>query len=151
MSPAFSASAFSASRGSQQTEQAKQAKRVLVVDDDPDIRHIVCALLAEAGYAVEEAADGASALDRLRTCPYGLVVLLDLQMPGTNGAQVIEAVAMDVSLATRHAYLLLTANARTLSLRFVNLLTKLGIPVIAKPFDADELLARVAQAAARLP
>jgi CheY-like chemotaxis protein len=126
------------------------SSHVLVVDDDPDIRWVLRTLLTEAGYTVAEAPDGAAALDRLRTCQHALVVLLDLQMPGVSGAHVIEAVAMDADLATRHAYLLLTANARTLPLAFVNLLTKLAVPVLAKPFEPAELLARVAEAAARL-
>jgi CheY-like chemotaxis protein len=132
-------------------ESAVAAHHVLVVDDDPDIRWVLRTLLTEAGYTVAEAPDGAAALDHLRTCSHCMVVLLDLQMPGVSGAHVIEAVAMDADLASRHAYLLLTANARTLPLAFVNLLTKLAVPVLAKPFEAVELLVRVAEAAARLP
>lgn len=57
---------------------------ILVVDDERDIRDTIAELLAEEGYAVEEAGDGAEALAKARDCK-PIVVLLDLMMPGMNG------------------------------------------------------------------
>lgn len=57
---------------------------ILVVDDERDIRDTIAELLAEEGYAVEEAGDGAEALAKARDC-HPVVVLLDLMMPGMNG------------------------------------------------------------------
>ena len=123
---------------------------VLVVDDDLGIRFALRLLLEGDGYTVHEAADGQHALDQLRTSPRRLVVLLDLQLPRVSGAQVVELVAGQRVLA-RHAYILVTANyGYTKSLDFAALVTQLAIPVIAKPFDVDNVLSVVETAAARL-
>jgi signal transduction histidine kinase len=67
------------------------AERVLVVDDDPDVRGIMTTFLAELGYDIREAADFAGALAALNDyAPHLLIV--DFAMPGTNGAEVAVAV-----------------------------------------------------------
>jgi CheY-like chemotaxis protein len=58
-------------------------RRVLVVDDDPDLRRRLRGLLEKDGWAVDEAADGREALDRLAARPS--LVLLDLLMPVVDG------------------------------------------------------------------
>lgn len=127
-----------------------QPWEILVVDDDEDIRATLRVLLEDAGYTVHEADDGTSALQRLHASAEPLVVVLDWQMPHMDGQQVLEAVAAHATLATRHAYLLLTADADTLSQAFLALLRQYQTPVLAKPFDLDRLLEVVAQAATRL-
>src|SRR5262245_64068037 len=67
--------------------------RVLVVDDDEDIRETLRLVLEDAGYDVLLAADGRSALDVLRKGAEGLVVLLDLQMPNVSGVEVLQEIA----------------------------------------------------------
>jgi CheY-like chemotaxis protein len=125
---------------------------VLVVDDDPEIRHALRFLLEHDGYTVHEAANGQHALDVLRTSPRRMVVLLDVRMPSVSGLEVIEQVAEYIVLA-RHAYILLTGGqfAQMMSLDFANLVTNLAIPVVTKPFDLDKLLTAVQAASARLP
>jgi CheY-like chemotaxis protein len=59
---------------------------VLIVDDEPPIRDVMRAMLSFRGYQVVEAVDGEEALERLRTLPGRIdLVLLDLQMPRMNG------------------------------------------------------------------
>jgi DNA-binding NtrC family response regulator len=65
--------------------------RILVVDDEPDIRESLEALLAQEGYQVELAANAAEGLKRLETGVYDLV-MLDLMMPDKSGMQVLEEV-----------------------------------------------------------
>jgi two-component system chemotaxis response regulator CheY len=123
----------------------------LIVDDDAGIREALHLLLADAGYpSIDEAPDGHDALRRLRSTPAGLVVLLDLLMPKSDGQQVLETVAADAHLAGRHAIVLMTAHRKTLPLPLVATLSKLHTPVLFKPFDIDTLLETVAQAAERL-
>ena len=124
--------------------------RVLIVDDDEAIRETLRFALEDCGYDVLEAADGLSALRVLRTTAARLVVLLDLMMPGLDGAGVLGAVAGDARLASQFAYILVTANTRTLTLAFANLLTNLRVATISKPFDLDTLLDVVRQASDRL-
>lgn len=123
---------------------------VLVVDDDAAIRDTVRFALEDSGYTVSEAADGLAALKQLRTRHEPTVVLLDLMMPGLDGAGVLGAVAGDRRLASQHAYILVTANTKTLTLAFANLLQSLSVPILNKPFDVDDLLDSVAVAARRI-
>jgi excisionase family DNA binding protein len=62
--------------------------RVLVVDDESAIRELLSKTLALAEYDVDLAADGRSALERLRIIPYDLLIT-DLKMPGVDGLTVI--------------------------------------------------------------
>ncbi|MGH2516396.1 MAG: response regulator, partial [Ktedonobacterales bacterium] len=103
-----------------------------------------------AGYSVVEATDGLAALKHLRAGKDSMVVLLDLMMPGLDGAGLLGTVAGDMRLSSLHAYVLLTANTRTLTLAFATLLQNLAVPVITKPFDIDTLLEVVASSARRL-
>ncbi|MGZ3581246.1 MAG: response regulator [Ktedonobacterales bacterium] len=123
---------------------------VLVVDDDKGIRETLRFALEDANHIVHEATDGIAALDTLQKSKLPMVVLLDLMMPGLDGAGVLGAVSGDRRLATQFAYILVTANSKTLPLAFVNLLTNLEVPLLSKPFDIDRLLDVVDRAAARL-
>jgi CheY-like chemotaxis protein len=63
-------------------------KRILVVDDDPDIRQVLQDRLESYGYLVETAADGCAALKKLeRRTPSG--IFLDIRMPGMDGLKVL--------------------------------------------------------------
>ncbi len=64
-------------------------KRILVVDDDEDILEILKTMLGNRGYEVEEAEDGETALERLESEQFDLLVL-DIVMPGMNGYEVME-------------------------------------------------------------
>ncbi|HEY6844163.1 MAG TPA: response regulator, partial [Thermoanaerobaculia bacterium] len=63
-------------------------KRVLVVDDDAEIRELLASVLRRRGLTADVAADGAEALDLLRQNIYS-VVLLDLLMPNIDGFAVL--------------------------------------------------------------
>jgi len=64
-------------------------KRVLVVDDDEDIRAMLDLALSAEGYEVVTAADGAAGLDAVRDATPD-VILLDLKMPGMGGEEFAE-------------------------------------------------------------
>lgn len=124
-------------------------QRVLVVEDDDAIRTAVRMMLEDEGYAVEEAQDGAAALATLRASPDRVVVLLDLLMPGVDGLAVLHTLANEVDLATRHAYIMVAAKS-TPPPEVADLLGRLGVPYLNKPFDMNDLLAAVADAAERI-
>ncbi len=126
------------------------AAAVLIVDDDDDIRAVLRDLMEDEGYRVEEAHDGEQALRLLKGSPQRFVVLLDLRMPVLDGIGVIAAVSKDKALRRQHAYILATADNRTLPLSFVQQLTSMDIPVLSKPFEERRLFSLVASAAARL-
>jgi CheY-like chemotaxis protein len=132
------------------------ARHILVVDDDQDIRETLHDLLGDEGYVVQEAADGAEAMEILLSSPHRLIVLLDLVMPRMNGFDVL-SLATDVGqLVTRHAFIVLTANKAAadapdaVDSYFATLLERYRIPVVGKPCNVDDLLARVAEAEGRL-
>ena len=106
------------------------SRTVLVVDDDP----VMLAFLDRAvgaEYAVVSASDGAAALDRVRAGGVDLVVA-DLKMPGLDGFAFTEA---------------LRADERTARLRCL----RLGADdFVAKPFNPEELMARIANLFRRL-
>lgn len=61
---------------------------VLVVDDDPELRDVLAAMLTNAGHVVEQAGDGPEALEKLDTGEFD-VVLLDVNLPSMNGLDVM--------------------------------------------------------------
>lgn len=67
-------------------------EHILVVDDEPEILEIASEILTDMGYAVEIAADGVMALDRLRKQRDIDLVLLDLTMPRLSGAETLKAI-----------------------------------------------------------
>ena len=80
------------SQTSQATNVVSEAQRglryrVLIVEDDADIRELIRYNLAQEGFAVEEAADGAQALEKVKRRVPDLMVL-DLMLPGMPGLQV---------------------------------------------------------------
>ncbi|MFH1982374.1 MAG: response regulator [Pseudomonadota bacterium] len=62
--------------------------RILIIDDDDQIRRMLCRMLTQEGYAVDDAADGAEGISRFRKQPYDLV-LTDLIMPEKEGIEMI--------------------------------------------------------------
>ncbi len=67
------------------------APRVLVVDDDPEIRLAMTDVLEWEGFAVTCANDGVAALEQLRVGPRPAVIIADLMMPVMNGFELLAA------------------------------------------------------------
>jgi DNA-binding response OmpR family regulator len=110
--------------------------RVLVVDDDADIRGLLRQLLERAGYAVVEAVDGREGLRVLYSSSPDLV-LLDVSMPELDGWQTLERIR-DLSDVP-----VVMLTARTAELEKVRGLKAGADDYVAKPFGRQELLARV--------
>ena len=108
--------------------------RILVVDDEPDVRELVELLLAAPDRHIEGADGGRAALERLAAHPYDLVVC-DLRMPEVDGIQIYRAIQQRP--APRPA--LLFMSGFTNAAEFVPFLRETGTPVAAKPFDVPEL------------
>jgi DNA-binding response OmpR family regulator len=119
-------------------------RRVLVVDDDDDIRLLLEELLRGAGYGVETAADGRAALRVFHTSPCDLVIL-DLSMPDLDGFETLERLR-DLSDAP---VILLTA--RSGEIDKVRGFRAGADDYVVKPFGRQELLARVEALLRRTP
>ena len=124
--------------------------RVLIVDDDAALRRMVTMVLEDAGWEVVAARNGLEALTAVRSSPYQMVVLLDWRMPEMSGEEVLEIVAATPELATRHAYVLITANVAAMTPHLEDLLSRLRVTMVAKPFSIRELLCTVDEQACRI-
>jgi phosphoserine phosphatase RsbU/P len=113
---------------------------ILVVDDDPDIARFVEVNLRSAGYDVAVAADGEEALTRASSLRPDLV-LLDVMMPRIDGFEVAQRLRKNPQTANT-SIIMLTAKA--LSADKVTGLQSGADDYIIKPFDPEELRARVA-------
>lgn len=106
---------------------------VLVVDDESDIRDAVTELLAEEGYEVHKAGDGAEALKKARAF-HPDVVLLDLMMPGMNGWEFCAERKGDPELS-RIPVIVVSALGRVQGID--------ASCYLEKPFELDDLLTAV--------
>jgi PAS domain S-box-containing protein len=70
-------------------------RRILIVDDDPQIRTLLSDLLHEAGYRPEIAEDGQGAIERLSESQWPDLIILDLMMPNVDGFAVLEWIRAD--------------------------------------------------------
>lgn len=123
--------------------------QVLIVDDDEAARDSMGLALQEEGHAVAGAPNGKAALDFLRNTQGGWVVVLDQLLPVLDGTGFLQAVQADPGLTSQHVYILVIAHAY-ISTPLLNWAASVGIPILKKPFDVDDLLGVVAQAAACL-
>jgi CheY-like chemotaxis protein len=116
------------------------ARRILVVEDDDDIRQLLTELLAAEGYEVRGASDGPQALELAESWgPH--VVLLDLVLPSMDG-RVFLGKLRATTTTIRPAVVVLSA--KTLGPEERAELP--GAAVVAKPFDVDALMDAVNQA-----
>ncbi len=111
-------------------------ERILIVDDDPEIRDLLCEYLAAAGYQTAAAANGAQMYRQLGMQTVSLLVL-DVMMPGEDGL----SLCRNLSARGGPPVILLTARGALLD-RIVGL--EMGADdYLPKPFDPRELLARI--------
>jgi CheY-like chemotaxis protein len=109
--------------------------RVLIVDDDDEVREVVASCLRGVGHAVTEAASPWRALDCLDRGEHFHLVVVDYAMPGMNGIQFIDA-ARERSPTLK--FMLLTGYADSDVLDAAS-----GLPLLRKPFRLGELAERV--------
>lgn len=113
--------------------------RVLIVDDEPDMREMMAHQLRSAGFAIDEAASGTEALRRARTS-HPNAILLDLMLPEMDGFEVFKALRRDPGTEDIPV---LVVSARTSELDRV-LAFELGADdYISKPFSPRELVLRI--------
>lgn len=128
------------------TEPYRRAKgaRILVVDDDEDMRHVVYNSLCSEGYEIHQAESGRALLNALATLesPTSIIdgvdlVVVDHRMPGITGMDALRA--MRGSERTTPAILMTAYPSPTLEADA----SELGVRVLAKPFTREKLSAAV--------
>jgi two-component system KDP operon response regulator KdpE len=118
--------------------------RVLVVDDEPQIRRVLRLALEAQGLDLRVAADGESALDLLREWPPDLVIT-DLSMPGIDG------LALCQRIRKKSAVPIIVLSVKGEERMKVAALDAGADDYVTKPFGMDELLARVRAIMRRAP
>jgi len=120
------------------------AGRILVVDDEPQIRRILRTTLTSAGYEVDDARSGEAALEKVREFRPDLV-LLDINMPGIGGLSACQAIRADTNIA------IIMLTVRNSEEDKVRALDAGADDFVTKPFSTPELLARIRATLRRVP
>ncbi len=110
--------------------------RILIVDDEPQIRRIVRVALAGCGYEVAEAASGEEALEKVRAGMPDLV-LLDMNLPGIDGLETCRALRQNADVR------IIILSVRGAERDKVRMLDTGADDYVTKPFSMEELLARI--------
>jgi CheY-like chemotaxis protein len=115
---------------------ASEKRFVLIVDDDPDIRESLEAVLGIHGHPVATASDGGEAIDLLRREPaHPCLILLDLMMPGMNGFEFRAELDADPLLSEIPVVIITGAGVQ-----LDEKSNTLRAQVLRKPFDLQALL-----------
>ena len=118
---------------------ARSAQTVLVVDDEPSIRHLIDEVLSEAGYTVIDAADGAAGIKILQSGARVELLITDVGLPhGMNGRQVADA-AREIRPGLK--VLFITGYAENAAVGNGHL--EPGMELLTKPFAMDALAAKI--------
>jgi CheY-like chemotaxis protein len=110
-------------------------RSILVVDDDEDVRKMLCIVLSVEGYSAAGAADGLEALQHLRSDELPALIFVDLMMPKMDGGALIRTISADTALAHIPIAIIsgqLSAEAQMPSPQV--------IAHLVKPVELDELL-----------
>ena len=120
------------------------AAKILVVDDDPQIRRVMRVTLTGQSYEVDDARDGETALEKLRETRFDLV-LLDMNMPGMGGLETCRQIRGQSEIA------IVMLTVRDSESDKVEALDAGADDYVTKPYKAPELLARIRAALRRTP
>jgi DNA-binding response OmpR family regulator len=115
-------------------------RTLLIADDDPLARRALAGILAQAGYDVLTATDGAQAWDIMQGAAPPPVVVLDWMMPGLDGPAVLRQIRADPRLANTYVLFLTVKQAPG----DISASLDAGAQdFVSKPFEPEELLARI--------
>ena len=118
--------------------------KILIVDDDPQIRRVLRTTLVVQGYEVADARSGEDALEKVREGKYDLI-LLDMNMEGMDGIETCR----EIRASSDVAIVMLTV--RDTERDNLSALDAGADDYVTKPFSTPELLARVRAALRRVP
>jgi DNA-binding response OmpR family regulator len=115
--------------------------KILVVDDNQDVRELIVHILKNAGFEVSEASDGEKALQILSAISFDLV-LLDVMMPGISGLEVLQKIRTGTNKKIRDIpVMMLTAKS---SINDVDLALAIGAnSYVVKPFRSNSIKEKV--------
>ncbi|MDD5097862.1 MAG: response regulator [Candidatus Omnitrophica bacterium] len=114
-------------------------KKILIVDDEPDLLRVTTFRLKKAGYEISSATNGQEALDLIRANPPDLV-LLDLRLPLIDGYEVCRQVKSDPGLKHVPVILFTASIGHDISETVKKVMAD---DYVIKPFEPDDLLSKI--------
>ena len=120
-------------------------RRILLVDDDRGLRHVLSSLLTDAGHTVDSAGDGPEAVARLDRGAID-IVLLDLGLPGMSGLEVLKH-----ARALRKPPLVIVMTADDTSETLLEAVRRQAYRYLRKPFAPNDVVEIIACAGATAP
>lgn len=115
-------------------------KTILVIDDEADYRELLSHVLKQSGYEVQVATNGAEGLERLAGGPAPDMVLLDLNLPDTDGYEMCRKIR---ELAKTKTVPIIMVTIQSEMKDIVKGLRLGADDYVIKPFDPDEVVARM--------
>ena len=122
--------------------KAQTVATVLIADDEPSMRLLVHVTIESDDYTVLEAANGDEAWEMIKRFKPALVIL-DIQMPGRNGLEILASIRSDPALKSTRVILL---TAKALGTDLEEGMTSAADFLLTKPFSPLDLLTRVDEA-----
>jgi len=117
------------------------ARRVLLIEDEPNIIEAISFILSRDGWTVHNHTDGQTAVERVRALPPDLIIL-DVMLPGRSGFDILRDLRADPATQALPV-LMLTARGQT---KDREMALRLGVnQFMTKPFSNSEVLANVRQ------
>ncbi len=119
-----------------------EKKRILVVDDEPDVRTYLCTLLEDNGYETSRAVNGIDAVELAKSCRPDLITL-DMSMPQQSGVRTVRDLKSDPGLSSI-PIIIVTGIGESMN-TFIQKIPHFPRPegFIAKPIDQGEFLGLV--------
>jgi DNA-binding response OmpR family regulator len=117
-----------------------EPKKILIVDDDANIRTLLTVNLSANGYAIETAVDGNDAIEKISRNPPWLIVL-DIMMPEVDGWEVCKHVKDDPDL--ENVKILMLTARDTQRDKLIGQKVLKADEYLTKPFDIDVLLSKI--------
>lgn len=114
-------------------ERSTEVKRLLIIDDEENMRHMLSAMLKRSGYTVDTASDGLEGIEKVEQAQYDFI-LCDLKMPNMGGMEFLDAAKKKIKAST---VIMMSAYG---SIDTAVEAMKLGAyDYISKPFKSDEV------------
>ena len=113
-------------------------KRILVVEDDRDLRFVIRMILERAGYEVAEASNGIAALESIGAGPPDLIIA-DLTMPVMSGVELVDQLRANPATVSIPVVLLSGGQVDSATWQRVE-------AIVTKPFEPDHLVACIERA-----
>lgn len=126
------------------------AGRILVVDDEQPLRDLLVQILTAAGYTVDSADDGVTALENLRQQKFDLV-LLDIWMPRMNGLEVLAALKQEAAQGRSRSPKVIVVTADNTPETLLTSIREQAYQYVSKPFSPKQVVEMVEQVLAGTP